>query len=411
MRNLLGAVLLFWTLFPLFSLAASHPVDPFKEIEIVDPLVMRDSRAAPGGPWHFGTLIRKLLPSQATDEEVSQFVIQWLHEYDTVTSFNGFNVRPRLGVRTRVICPWLNASTGKNDCTGTLDLKKAPFRLLAIVNRFDLRHSPTSQNGKLQFVFGVLSKPTTNPLSPSVFVTSFSVLMSYELVGGGCLASRHWARRWHRIGKYACDSSAGCTDYLEALQEITDAVTDLRGNACPIPACSHVPTQARLEVHSNDLAIGSPWQLRRFILQGGCGKIRQLKLAGMSRTPDTSLNNSTKLIDWVSKNEVAVRSGNYFLPKEFIGASADETVGGFSKWRLNGVSEETRFAFAKNTCNGCHSDEFPNIFSTGFFHLSTFGEGKKKLSSFVLNEEIPRRKKFLEEWLRRETCEDTHENP
>ena len=129
-----------------------------------------------------------------------------------------------------------------------------------------------------------------------------------------------------------------------------------------------------------------------------------MKLAQTSRTPSQTLNNSPQLIDWVKKNEAAVVSGNYFLPKELVGCFASHNFGFGTKWKLDGDSEETRFAFAKNTCNGCHSDESPKIASQGFFHVSTFGEGQQKLSRFILQEEMPRRTKILEQWLAGRSC-------
>src|SRR5262249_59164334 len=79
----------------------------------------------------------------------------WLQTWQANQTINTFNVPARPNINTQIIQPWLAASGG-----ASLDLGIAPFRLLAIVNRLDLRTGSggyggsTRNAGELRVVFG-----------------------------------------------------------------------------------------------------------------------------------------------------------------------------------------------------------------------------------------------------------------
>ncbi|HEY5934055.1 MAG TPA: hypothetical protein VIU61_05465, partial [Kofleriaceae bacterium] len=127
------------------------PIDPAKELVIRDPSVLdaplettfdpaRPSGTHRSGAWSFGRLVHNMLPAGQRDsrELASRLVMDWLRtwESDQAPNPDVSAARARPSIRMLVIDPWKAASgcTGSDD-TCVLDLGKAPFELIAIVNR------------------------------------------------------------------------------------------------------------------------------------------------------------------------------------------------------------------------------------------------------------------------------------
>jgi hypothetical protein len=145
-------------------------VDFDREILVRDLSVVEDpcrttwtaGGCAPGtvGAWTFGHLMSEM----AGTTPPAQFVAEWVHTFELTQMINGFLVPARGNVRAALIDPWLVASgcapgtdlLGPGACA--LDLKIAPFRLLAIVNRADLSGPAygAENPGEARFVFGML---------------------------------------------------------------------------------------------------------------------------------------------------------------------------------------------------------------------------------------------------------------
>ena len=93
-------------------------------------------------------------------------------------------VPARTSIQTLVINPWLTASGGT-----TLDMTKAPFRLLGIVARLDLRqnagYSGGTSAGEARFIYNVLDG-SGNP-------TLFMVIFEYGLDAADGVAVQNWA--------------------------------------------------------------------------------------------------------------------------------------------------------------------------------------------------------------------------
>ena len=124
--------------------SASLTIDPSKELLINDLSVVEDpdrtvwqqTADGDGAAWTFGHLVRDL----AGEHDASDFVLQWLKTWESPQLVNGHSVAARPSIRSLVIDPWRQASgCGAGDSPCYLDFSRAPFRLLAIVNRPDLR--------------------------------------------------------------------------------------------------------------------------------------------------------------------------------------------------------------------------------------------------------------------------------
>ena len=117
-------------------------IDSTKELVVTDLSVVNDPRtifnpANPANPghWSFGFLMGKLAGETDFSNPIitSNFVKNWLNQFATVTMINGHPVTQRASI-TSFINSWPKL-TG----TTTLDFSLAPFRLLAITDRIDLR--------------------------------------------------------------------------------------------------------------------------------------------------------------------------------------------------------------------------------------------------------------------------------
>lgn len=361
-------------------------VAPLKELMIVDPSVVTSPLAKNdtgefGGPLSFHRAMKNL----AGDEDVATFTEQWLANWLSPQTVGNFVVPARtdggiqLLLANDVFWPRVN---------GKLDMTRAPFRLLAVVNRMDLAsaHKP---NGEARLVFGLTT--------PSGSGAPMTVIFEYNLPSSSELTLEAWAARWHALGSLPFGSA-----YNDALAAI---VADYATG----PNLSQLRT--------SEVFISNEWILREFHLVGGA-----LVTAPTAQTPDLSLNNTPELIAWVNANASAILSNTHVVPLEFLGGQSRMPFPGGptpdasgTQW-LKGhgvedlVAPDVRRAFAKETCNGCHHSDIPGGFSPleGFYQISPslpvdVGDGTNRLSDFIKFVELPQRTAFLAGFL---PCED-----
>jgi hypothetical protein len=360
-------------------------IDPARELFITHVSVVDDTRYtawAPGktntdpeGAWSFGRLIDNMLPDALRNSwGRSQFVLQWLKTWEREQTVNGQPIPARPLVRSLIIDPWRAAS----GCTGSdescvLDFSKAPFRLLAIVYRPDLRRVPTATDpghaGQGRFVFGVLG--------PNQARMAFTVIFEYKLPTTLKSDIVWWAERWHALGGIAFGKA-----YNDKLHGVTREFT--KRGAAPLG----VNGSALLQIRTNEARL-SPvvdpkvWELREFVL-GGNGLLRP---DTVKQEVNASLNGTATLSTWVSANAVAILAGQHVVPRGFEGLpflAASAPVPETLSWQVPGVSEEVRHAFAQSTCSGCHKSET----GTSFLHVRTREAGSASLLSDFLAQEL-----------------------
>jgi hypothetical protein len=348
-----------------FEVAAAPDclVRPSRELLVRDPSVVDDpvrttSRAGgPLGAWTFGRLMERLAPTPDAAPEVAEaFLRTWLADQ----TVNGFAVRARRGLQPLLLDSWARQPDGR------LDLSRAPFRLLAIVNRLDLRSVgyPARHDGEGRFVFAALDR--NGEAQP------FTIIFEYGLPGRGRRDARAWARAWHRLGDLPFPSEA----YNSALQAITDAFTapcagGRGGDACP------------LTVRTNEAALAFPWEMRQFKAAGGT-----LVQQPTDQTPDLSFVAASPLLaGFINDNQQAIVRDRYVVPARlggvpFLGGAA---VNLFLPWTAPDVaSAEARRHFSVNTCNGCHGSPETR---TEFLHIGLRAPGgASPLSAFLVGE-------------------------
>ncbi len=172
------------------------------------------------GKWSFGYLMEQMANTPATGVTGSELVSAWLEKWMSVQVVNGFSISARPLMTQKIIDPWIAASGGPGS---PLDLSKAPFRLLAIVNRVDLRSQVSYGGGgagELRFVFGAMSSETCNTLP------EFLVIFEYGVPISGCLNLKAWAQQWKTLDQHPLGSPA----YNAALEAITEQVVVANAN-------------------------------------------------------------------------------------------------------------------------------------------------------------------------------------
>ena len=88
------------------------------------------------GVWSFGYLMEQMANTPETGVTGAQFTREWLDSWTSDTVVNGWTVEATATCRRRF------STTGSPRAAAPgkpLDLSRAPFKLLAIVNRIDLR--------------------------------------------------------------------------------------------------------------------------------------------------------------------------------------------------------------------------------------------------------------------------------
>jgi hypothetical protein len=354
-----------------FALLPPEPcfVRPNRELLVTDLSVVEDPvrtswTGAGGDPrtaaWTFGRLMEKLAPTEGLAPAfVEAFFDTWLSDQ----TVNGFTVEARPQIDNFLFRRWPRRADG------SLDLTLAPLRLLAIVNRIDLRSVANGHAGQGRFVFGVVD--------PAGFGTPFTVIVEYRLPArtfGDALA---WARAWHELGQLPFPSEA----FNARLQSLTDRFT-ARG-ADP----RRVNGSALAAVRTDEVVLTAPWELREFELSPADGMLR---LVPVDATPDIGFLGSPVLADFVNQRERPILAGNFSVPLDFEdapfqgGSAPNELV----PWTAPGIrSPRVRRAFSVGTCSGCHS--IPET-GTEFVHVRPRDPGNEsRLSAFLVGGAVP----------------------
>ncbi|MEW6737403.1 MAG: hypothetical protein AB1489_39340 [Acidobacteriota bacterium] len=344
--------------------ASPLAVDPEKSLVIRDPLVVEDPTrtfnpctkvGTPMGKWTFGYLMEQMANQAVTGIDPSKFVRLWLRKWEVDQPVNGWTVAKRLQIQNLIIGPWEQASGGPGS---PLDLSKAPFKLLAIVNRVDLRDNTVyggSNAGEARFVFGAIG--------PNCQILQFTVIFEYGIDRKGCKQVKAWAQQWYDLGALPLGSPA----YNAALEAITEQF--VKAGAAP----SKPNGSALNQLRTNEIALASPWELREFrIVTKPGGTAGLLQQVTVKQTPDISHNKTALLSDYVNINTPAILAGTNVVPDQFpvgnpfLGGSALTPFNHFWNNPAGGpfiINREARFRFSFDTCNACHAGETNTLFT------------------------------------------------
>jgi hypothetical protein len=301
--------------------ALLNSINPKKELSVIDVSVVGDATRSldpcdvgqePLPPWSFGKIMQ-ILADQAGAPDASAFVKDWLDTWTTEQVVNGHVLTP-VPIDQFVTIPWLAASGGDR-----LDLGRAYFRLLSIVNRIDL----SQQDGKGEFRMEYVA---TNVFCQPIH---FWMIFEFELPVESLDDLRALAQRWHALSELPFGE-----DYNAALQAITDDLTSAR--------LKHVNT---VEEEASVLE----WNFRSFAIAG-----QSLVNVPMFQSPDVLDDGSPPLVHWVNANQKSILADDYVVPDELLGGDTRNI-----DWLRIGFEDpdEVGHHFALGTCNGCHGGE------------------------------------------------------
>lgn len=340
------------------------------------------------GAWTFGRLMTDIANSPATGIAPSDFVRQWLRSWEFDQTINSDGVPDRNGaIKARIINAWQAASGGPGKA---LDLSIAPFRLLAIVNRVDLRGNPAYGGGSLE---NPCDPPCVGGESRFVFCAvdpancsdpRLIVILEYCNPARTCQEIKNWGKKW-----VALNGIPFGPVYNAALEAITDQFAGPGLNA------SQHPNHSLLnQLRSNDILIG-PWELREWKLAGSGSEAGHLHEVTVSQTPDIVHNNQPIVNNYIGANLGALLSDAHTIPLlwspgaglqgvPFLGGSAPIPNPAFF-WNGNpslntAATSPGRHKFSLATCNGCHGGETGALFT----HVDCRAKGQPaRLSQFL----------------------------
>jgi hypothetical protein len=289
-------------------------IDPMRELVVTDAAVVGDARVG------FARVMGDVLGANP-----GQAARAWMTAW---TDMPGEEA-----IATDVAAPWAASSTSG------LDLARAPFELVAIVNRVDLSTVP-GRTAELRFVYGLVTSGERRPLTVNV-----------ELRLPNTRTTQQWAELWHHLGSVTGDANR------EALMAIIDAVFQE-----PLAG----------QVRAQDAGRG-PGILLEFDVHGG----EPLLPSPLFNQPALTVSPSA-LAAFVSSHRSEVLAGDEVIPTGMLARSATAVT---PEMVLPGVSANVVTAFTSTTCSGCHSS---GETLDGTFQISPLRRGQAALSSFML---------------------------
>lgn len=360
------------------------------------------------GAWTFGRLMIDMCNQSATGIDPSEFTRRWLRSWQHDLSINFDGVADRNPeIVAQVIADWEQASGGPG---APLDLGIAPFRLLAIVNRLDLRGNPgyggvndsdpcnpSCIGGEGRFVFALVpglrrtggggggyGGGGEGVTQSSCDASQFTVIFEYCIPKRTCAEIKQFALEWYALSQKPFGAA-----FNAALQAITDQFA--RAGADP----SRKPNLSALnQLRANEL-LREPWDLREWRLFNNDSDAGWLREVTVKQTPDFDLNFGQKIVDYCLANAGDILAEKHVVPLQFrrepfLGGDAPMPTDKFfwdGPQPTGTIPGEVRHKFSLNTCNGCHAGET----GTPFTHVFPRAAGQEAaLSDFLTGRNMPK---------------------
>ena len=394
--------------------------------------------------WSFGYMLNHMANTGVTGVSADAFARAWLSGWMNPTTVNGDTVTPpvilppdfgsdsphNVSVARYIFNTWRLASRVRSD--GTLDpntnpplkMEKAPFRLLGIAFRPDLRKNSffgEGSAGELRFIYGVLDldrhkRLAQDPraagwgtqceaLDAPVFDGDFNnstVILEYAVdrATGDII---NWGKAVSNLSNLGPHSNAA---YRDELQRLTDSVV----RATLGKANKRANESELIRIRTNEaVGGGGPWHLREFgitAVRDSSGNLRYSngklvctvgstqycvpKPQTVKQTPAQTWNASQILASYAFQNEAAILAQTHKVPDVFNapsgsvrllgGKAINQDAGSNSFWTMPSVDSDVRHKLSLNTCNGCHSGET----HTSFAHVKSRNWGEEsELSPFL----------------------------
>jgi hypothetical protein len=334
-------------LVPIFTGCDEHHFDPVLEDH---SLLVRSPDIVEQRQYDFAVIARQL----AGRQPVGVMVEEWLTQFTEVQQIGHFEspIHPAVGT---LIDSWPRLPDG------TLNVRKHPFRTTSIVNRIDLMalspYGTIDSCGEARVTYAY--QPDEVFEQHEFPAGRMTIIAEFGVPNDGFLC-REWGAQWARLSELDLESE----EYREALSNITSQVFDG-------PHLNQLRTNEFIEFFE--------WELREFHRQRG-GLIQ----VAVAQSPDASLGDHPRFIDWVLANSQSILDNDYVVPAPLLGASSIEDGRSLQLPEELG-REEDMLNF--NTCSGCHLTET----GTGFVHVGErFGSGEAFISAFLADDLLVR---------------------
>lgn len=350
-----------------FEVPGSAVVDRGKELLVTDRALLSGARsdaARPDAPWSF----RHLVETLAKPGEASALVRAWLATWEAKTTSEAEGSLPlgaRPDVRRVLTCPWLRLSP-ENGCDASctqcaseiFDLSRAPFRLLAVVDRLDLAETTNGcelDAAEARFVFTATRPGEATPLA-------LNVIFEYGVNG----TDAGEPRSWHALG------SLDGERYAAALESLTRSFTDR--------ALGQHPMLKQLRTSENiGAATGTAYELRQFVLRDG-----RLDATALTNTPPDALNGTSALGDHLDQHGAQILSGDNAIQAAQRTATSSMPRSDL-RWSAPSAPGLVVDLFGLSTCNGCHAGHRGDTLVVPFAHVGLDDRGETLLSRFLDN--------------------------
>jgi len=331
------------------------------------------------GPWTFKTLMKNLAATSptdvVTDVELSDFVSSFFGQWLSSPIVNGETVNARSAI-VRDLQSWRARSQllpPPRVPVGAIDMRAIPVKLLAIVNRLDLRGNAgygSSNAGEARLVFCMMTPDGCTP-------SNFTIIFEYGVPLSGCGAVKAYATEWSNLSNYPFTDP----QFNIRLNAITDQFT-LCGTS-PLR-----PNQSSLnQLRTDEFVFGDPpWELREFNIDN---TTHRLKSVTVKQTPAVKYNEKVNNADvqnlaaYINTNQARILANRYTVPLTFNGTaflgghaftgrtpfpilSPVGTPSGIEPFHWNGTAtagpafinnDDARQIFSLGTCSGCHGGE------------------------------------------------------
>jgi len=363
------------------------------------------------GKWTFGWMMAAMAgTSDVNSKGAKQFTANWLKNWLSPQQPNvdAPVIAPRPTIKQVLIDPWLTASgcpAGATLDTCLPDLRQAPFRLLAFVNRIDLDGGGSiyANGGEFRVVFGAIGYDTflETPDSP----LQATVILEYKLPSTKPTMS--WATQLHGLSSYDVSTSI----YRSKLQTITDqivnpgveigkpnggsAIGQIRTNELSFDCNKGTDPSQLCDGLPPDMFAPTVWEMRQFKLpctSGSCDLVQ----TSVTNTPDTSTNNTSLVNEFVIGQQWVILDGDHSIPASMEGNASqspgeNEAVIWGKPNPLTALTAasmtptqraQSRHQFGFATCNGCHYRETQN--QLDLFHIAPRAMGEASMVSKFL---------------------------
>ncbi|HVY25403.1 MAG TPA: CARDB domain-containing protein [Polyangiaceae bacterium] len=359
-------------------------VEPLRSIEIVHPSIVNDARSsnATDGVWSFRRQIENMAPSSAASD-TDAFLRGIFESWQTENFVNG----ARQDIRNSAAA--MDRFTIAGSSPRQFNLANAPFKLIAVANRLDLRNNTQAGEGRL--IYGLTNETDPN----SAIMGPMTLIIEYALPLVAPLDTpAKWAAKWHELD--SIDPATAPATFASKLQEITDKFS-VRG---ALPGRPNGSAVNQLRTNEIRFTTFNFWQLREFNM----GSNGFMAPATTKESPNWDfLNRSQEMRDFINQNPVlnatsdtsfmSLKLPTTFEGTLFLGAKQNQQVGVVAnggRWDLSDT--ETEFTsvpidnFGLLTCNGCHNENKRGD-DQSFYHVNPQVDpgvdGTGRLSKFM----------------------------